>query len=81
MHRSVGRVLPDSHIRAFAFLNPFLSPIAVLLPFYVADHLHTTPDWYGFILAVLGIGSLLGYHTMIEQPIWCAPHSTYENPC
>ncbi len=46
---------------ASAFLNFFISPIGVLLPFYVEDHLHTTADWFGFFLAALGAGSLIGY--------------------
>lgn len=46
------------------FLNFFLSPIGVLLPFFIEDHLKATPDWFGFILASLGVGALVGYALM-----------------
>ncbi len=46
---------------ASAFINFFAIPIVVLLPFYVEDHLHATSDWYGYILAAFGLGTLIGY--------------------
>jgi MFS family permease len=46
---------------AAAFINFFVIPIFVLLPFYVEDHLKATSDWYGYILAALGFGTLIGY--------------------
>ncbi|MDY7076348.1 MAG: MFS transporter [Chloroflexota bacterium] len=44
-----------------AFLGFFTAPIIILLPFYVEDVLQAKVDWYGFILAVSGLGALLGY--------------------
>ncbi len=52
---------------AAALLNFLFSPLVVMLPFYVEDHLLTapgvraTPDWLGFLLAAMGIGALIGY--------------------
>lgn len=46
---------------ASAVLNFFAMPYMVLFPFYVEDVLGTTPDWYGYILAGYGAGSLAGY--------------------
>lgn len=44
-----------------AFLNFFVMPIIILLPFYVEDYLKATPDWYGYILGAFGFGSLIGF--------------------
>ena len=46
---------------AAAFINFFAIPIFVLLPFYVEDHLNATSDWFGYILAAFGFGTLIGY--------------------
>ncbi|UCC38350.1 MAG: MFS transporter [Candidatus Aminicenantes bacterium] len=55
----------NTGIRAFFFaaaiINFFSIPIIVLLPFYVEDFLHLKADWYGYILASFGFGSLIGY--------------------
>lgn len=42
-------------------LNFFTAPIIILLPFYIEDVLKVPSDWYGYLLAVTGIGSLFGY--------------------
>ena len=46
---------------AAAMLNFFSMPFFILFPFYVEDVLGASPDWYGFLLAGFGGGSLLGY--------------------
>lgn len=46
---------------ATAFLNFFIIPIIVLLPFYVEDTLKSTSDWFGYILSALGLGSMFGF--------------------
>jgi MFS family permease len=47
-----------------AFINFFVAPIGVLLPFYIEDTLKATPDWFGYFLALLGGGALIGYLIM-----------------
>ncbi len=44
-----------------AVLNFFNMPIIILLPFYVEDHLGVSSSWYGILMALYAIGSLLGY--------------------
>mgnify|MGYP000597255490 CR=1 FL=1 len=58
-------VWKNSGMRTFfilmAFDNFFITPCIVLLPFYVEDYLKLPPDWYGFLMAAVGVGGLLGY--------------------
>lgn len=51
----------SSFLLVAAGINFFAMPIIVLLPFYAADRLSRDSAWYGFLLAALGAGSLLGY--------------------
>lgn len=44
-----------------ALLYLFISPMALLLPFYVEDYLGLDAAWYGYLLMSLGVGSVLGY--------------------
>jgi len=44
-----------------AFLNFFTAPVIILLPFYVEDALKVKIDWYGFLLAAYGAGTMAGY--------------------
>ena len=56
-----------------AIISFFTAPLAILLPFYVEDFLGVKSDWYGFILASFGIGTLIGYAAAgIFQP---GPHA------
>jgi len=43
-----------------AFLNFFTAPVIILLPFYVEDALKVKIDWYGFLLAAYGAGTMAG---------------------
>ena len=44
-----------------AVRNFFVAPIGILLPFFVEDILHSTPEWYGFLMTGMSAGVLLGY--------------------
>jgi len=44
-----------------AVLNFFTMPIIVLLPFLVENHLKVNVAWYGTLMAIYAVGSLLGY--------------------
>lgn len=56
--RSRRGMLP--FLATVAALNFLLMPVIVMLPFYVDLVLHRGSDWYGFLLAGLGVGALLG---------------------
>jgi DHA3 family macrolide efflux protein-like MFS transporter len=44
-----------------ALLTFFSAPIFILLPFYIEDVLKATVDWYGYMLAITGIGTVVGF--------------------
>jgi MFS family permease len=61
----LGHVWNQTGLRALfiaaAFMNFFAMPYLVLFPFYVEDVLGRASDWYGYLLAGYGAGSLVGY--------------------
>lgn len=46
---------------ASVVLNFLTMPIIILLPFFVEDYLKIHIRWYGFFLAIYGIGALVGF--------------------
>ncbi|QPG04557.1 MFS transporter [Salinimonas marina] len=44
-----------------ASINFFIAPVMLLLPFYVANQISAGAEWYGFLLAALALGSIIGY--------------------
>lgn len=44
-----------------ATLSFFLTPIVLLLPFFVDKFLNLSDQWYGYLLAIYSAGTLLGY--------------------
>ncbi|MFC1588286.1 MFS transporter [Planctomycetota bacterium] len=47
-------------VLAAAFMNFFLMPVGVLMPFYVVDELGLGADWFGYLLAAEAVGLLVG---------------------
>lgn len=45
----------------FAVQNLAISPLLVILPFYVQDFLGLSADWYGFGMAAFGLGAMAGF--------------------
>lgn len=44
-----------------ASINFFIAPVMLILPFYVTEHLHQQSHWYGILLAMMAMGSTIGY--------------------
>lgn len=44
-----------------AFLSFFSTPVTILLPIYVTETMKAKTDWFGFLLAAYGAGTLFGY--------------------
>ena len=42
-------------------VNLFIAPFMLLLPFYVSEQLSVEVHWYGFLLAAMALGSIMGY--------------------
>lgn len=58
-----------SFLTLAAGVNFFAMPVIVLLPFYVDERLGKGAEWYGFLLAALGAGSLIGYLVAGATPV------------
>ena len=56
----------------FALLNFFITPISVILPYYVEDVLALSADWYGYIASAFGVGAIIGYVLVA----WLKPQGT-----
>jgi len=52
-----------------ATMNFFAMPFLVLLPFFVEDTLGLGADWFGYLLASLGGGALIGYIIAGSVPV------------
>lgn len=52
-----------------ALLRFFTVPFSLLLPFYVENRLQVPSDWYGFLLAAIGLGALVGFVLAGALPI------------
>jgi predicted MFS family arabinose efflux permease len=44
-----------------AAMNFFITPVIVLLPFFVEDYLGLAPQWFGYLMGGFGGGVVLGY--------------------
>ncbi len=48
-------------VLASVFLNFFAAPIFLLLPFYISNNLKLNDDWFGYLVAISSVGSVVGY--------------------
>lgn len=44
-----------------SLINFLAMPVTVLFPFYVKLYLHAEPKWYGFLMAALSVGIVVGF--------------------
>ncbi len=45
----------------YMVLNFLMAPVIVLMPFYVENYLGLGPQWFGYLMALFGVGALVGY--------------------
>ena len=45
---------------AFAILNFVTAPLMILMPILLDQHRNLPPDWYGYLMASMAVGNLLG---------------------
>lgn len=50
-----------SFMLSASFLNFLIMPIMVLFPFYVSLYLHEGSEWYGFLMAGMSGGAVVGF--------------------
>ena len=55
-----SRVGLRNMMAAFAMLNFVMAPLGVLLPILLDKWLQLPADWFGYLMAAMGVGSLLG---------------------
>lgn len=65
LREGIGYIWQNSGLKKILFtsvlVNFFTMPIIILLIFYVEDFLGAPSHWYGFLLAIYGIGALVGF--------------------
>lgn len=44
-----------------ALLSFFSAPIVILIPFFIQNSLKVGDQWYGILVTIMGVGSLVGY--------------------
>jgi len=44
-----------------SFMSFLMAPFPIVLPFYIEDKLNVTSDWFGYMMAGISFGMLLGY--------------------
>ena len=64
-----------------SFANFCIAGLFVSLPFYVEDVLHASEDWYGYLLAAMGLGAMLGGLTARRFPTPGVPRGSIQIFC
>jgi MFS transporter, DHA3 family, macrolide efflux protein len=58
----------QSFLICLTIISFFVMPFVALLPFYLEDMVHCGPEWYGYLMALFGMGAIAGFF-LVNTPL------------